>query len=489
MRSDRERLLLILLLVPLACAGREPHALTPPSADPCAIAFGAATKAAPGDARPVIIALHERIDASHAPRARNESERFVFAQLYETLVRLDCHGRAIPALAESWTRTPDGRGWLFTLRAGARFDDDTALTATDVAASWTAPTAADAPVASAITAIAVLGERALRVELNVPADTAPTLFADEALAVHKPSSHRAWPYGTGRYRAPAAAQSRDQQFPRTLLLEPVQRAAEADASELPPPLEFRIAPDADPRNTLDAGANVLITTDAAAISYAASHPAFTSAALPWDVTYLLVTPARTAAGASGSPGNDAPAAARTLREQLARDAVPGTARPAEPKWADRGAPSDSLRCTPVRPTAPSSAATPRTNRIVYPRSDRAARGLAERLVALATANRPDERWLLDRLGGAAAAPRMVAAGLSPAELAAALRTGAERAYVVPVAHRSMDACAELGHTTDVTVLPLVDTRPTAILRRGLTGVVIDGSGVLLLERARWTSVR
>src|SRR4051794_6774961 len=48
------------------------------------------------------VALSDHIDPSNAPRPSNESEQLLFRQLYETLVRVDCHGRARPGLAASW---------------------------------------------------------------------------------------------------------------------------------------------------------------------------------------------------------------------------------------------------------------------------------------------------------------------------------------------------------------------------------------------------
>src|SRR5678815_5156745 len=36
------------------------------------------------------VALNERVDPANAPHPSNESERLVFRQLYETLVRVDC---------------------------------------------------------------------------------------------------------------------------------------------------------------------------------------------------------------------------------------------------------------------------------------------------------------------------------------------------------------------------------------------------------------
>jgi ABC-type transport system substrate-binding protein len=83
------------------------------------------------------VALSDRIDPSNAPYPSNESERLLFRQLYETLVRVDCHGRVRPGLAESWRLDANGRTWTVTLRDNARFSDGALLTAADVRASWT----------------------------------------------------------------------------------------------------------------------------------------------------------------------------------------------------------------------------------------------------------------------------------------------------------------------------------------------------------------
>ena len=83
------------------------------------------------------VGLSDRIDPSNAPRPSNASERLLFRQLYETLVRVDCMGRVRPGLAASWRLDGDGRTWIVTLREGARFSDGTAVTAADVRAGWT----------------------------------------------------------------------------------------------------------------------------------------------------------------------------------------------------------------------------------------------------------------------------------------------------------------------------------------------------------------
>src|SRR5262245_61673298 len=81
------------------------------------------------------VALTDRIDPANAPRPSNESERLLFRQLYETLVRADCMGELRPGLAASWRLDADGRTWIVTLRENARFADGTSVTADQVRAS------------------------------------------------------------------------------------------------------------------------------------------------------------------------------------------------------------------------------------------------------------------------------------------------------------------------------------------------------------------
>ncbi len=62
--------------------------------------------------------------------------RFVWAQIYETLVRLDEDLNLIPGLAESWEPQEDGKVWLFHLRKGVQFHDGTPFTAEAVQYSY-----------------------------------------------------------------------------------------------------------------------------------------------------------------------------------------------------------------------------------------------------------------------------------------------------------------------------------------------------------------
>lgn len=60
----------------------------------------------------------------------------ITAELCEGLVTNAADGSEIPGAAESWTVSPDGRTYTFTLRAGARWSDGTPVTAEDWVWSW-----------------------------------------------------------------------------------------------------------------------------------------------------------------------------------------------------------------------------------------------------------------------------------------------------------------------------------------------------------------
>lgn len=383
----------------------------------------------------LVIAVDGEVDVAHAPRPRTAAERLVFAQLYETLVTLDCEGRLVPGLASAWRRTPDGSGWIFTLRRDARFSDGAALTARDVAASW-------AMSGGDIASLAVLGDRDLRVQTSSDALAQPLRFADPAYAVARPAPSGGWPLGTGGYVV-----DRDG-GPHTLRLLPVEPAAD-------PLLEVTDLRGADPRNALDTGIDVLPSNSPRALDYAAVHPSYRVVPLPWDVTYALVVPER--GGTSmGSPQSLEEGVAEGVRVELARDAVRVTARASS---------SPSVSCAGPRP-----ASVPRERSIRYSATDATARALAERLVSLAAAARSDVRGASIMTALAGMTPR----GAAPLE-ERALRRGDDLAHVASMPLRTADTCANVA--VAARVFPLIDTRSSVILRSGVV-LTVDGNGTL-----------
>src|SRR5688500_15250694 len=145
------------------------------------------------------VALGDRIDSSNAPRPSNDSERLLFRQLYETLVRVDCNGRAAPGLAASWRLDADGRTWIVTLRESARFSDGTPVTAADVRASWTRDGMGDElrpHVSRLVQSIAAVGGRALAITLRSHRVDVPMALAHPDLAIARSVADSPWPLGT-----------------------------------------------------------------------------------------------------------------------------------------------------------------------------------------------------------------------------------------------------------------------------------------------------
>lgn len=426
----RRAILVGLLAVACRAPGPRAELATPaPSDTMCTVAAG---RAAPRDT--VSVAVTEAVDPSHAPVPRNGAERLVFAQLYETLLRVDCQGRVLPGLARGWDGASGDR-WTFALRDDARFWDGAPVTARDVAAAWRLR---DSILARAVT---VEGDRSLTVRAP---DDALQALADPALAVTKPAPGGGWPIGTGsRWMTGAPSDA-----PDLLVARPLQPAGVAAA-------KIAIVPASGVRDALDAGADVLLTRDPAALEYAGRLSGYADLPLDWNRTYVLL-----------GPGRDHPGAGELRLESL-REAVRGDARPAEWHEGGRFWFADLRRCELAAGREAPGPVGPR-HRVVYDQSDRSAADVAARLVGLGVLGRGT-----------------VAAGLPAPAFAAALRAGGDAWYVLDLPRRVYDPCRaalELPAWTGAgTVEPLLDVRSHAVVRRGLPRMVIDWDGTLRLS--------
>jgi hypothetical protein len=242
------------------------------------------------------------------------------------------------------------------------------------------------------------------------------------------------------------------------------------------------------RDALDAGADVLITSDAITLAYAVAKASLSSVPLPWDRLYVLMEPGRLA----HMPGDSAPAA----KMDLAANALRVEAQPASDSVWWRG-----LKCPNAesgRPIqAPGGTLKSPTARIVYDKRDDVARALSERLVGLADARAAR----LAALDSALSSARSIhATGLDSGAFRAALASGREVAYVTALPINPTNRCHELDIIHDLApwlataddtlargggeeqkIVPLVETRARAILRRQRVGVSIDRSGIMYLE--------
>ena len=276
------------------------------------------------------MALTDPVDWARVSNPANDSERLLFRQLFETLVRVDCRGEIRPGIADKWSSDSTGRIWTFTFPEPGQFTDHPPITAGAVASSWKArePAVQSLGIDSAV----ALDDRTLRVTLRASRDSAPRLFADPLLsvdrrvaAVHEPS---------GRVVVPND-----------------------------PPVDFELSPAGDPRDALDRGVDLVVTRDPAVAEYVASRPEFVTSPLPWGRTYALLQ----FAGTQPISG--------TWRADSLRDVVQAEARPAQPPFWWSGPQSCRLDVLMgvTLPTSP---------RLVYSRTDEIARALAERIVAL-----------------------------------------------------------------------------------------------------------
>ena len=514
----------LLVCAASACAGR----VTAPPPEPlpvesaCAVvptgAAGASAPApgsptvpaAPGAVEPpVVVGVSGAVDLLHAPMPTTPAEEVVFAHLYETLVRIDCTGQVRPAIAESWSPEQDGRAWTFRVRADVRDWRGELVTAHSVATSLSRPrvpaaAALSAREAPAIEQLTVLDAWTLRVVLG--SAVGAEYFARPELAVTMGLGANGWPIGTGVYRpavggAPASPPSGSAQAPRSMA-----RPSAAVRLTGPATVDVRSIT-GDVRDALEAGVDLWVAREPTVIEYAEASPEFEASPLAWDRAYVLVSAAAvlsaggpTTVASSGEPVAEPGPAVSSLAvppaaaTALARDAVRIEARAA--------AATEDARCPMPGAPAPVNPSSGRARRIVYPASDPTARSLAERLVALALApERPESAWLSARVPELTSGGRIAAAGLGEGAFEDALHVGSDAAFVVPVRRGELTQPCDLAAAAAArapwliaptggasgrgpAVLPLLETRSTLVVREGIEGIGVGGSGALRLERLR-----
>jgi hypothetical protein len=408
------------------------------------------------------VGLAEPIDPANAMHPSNASERLLFRHVYETLVRVDCEERAAPGLAASWRLDADGRTWFVTIRDDARFSDGAAVTAAGVKAGWVRDGSGDElrpQVSRFIESVVVAGDKELAIALRGQRYDAPLALAHPDLVIARRVPDSPWPVGT---RPVGVVSERD--------------AVVVTSLDQPSSIRFVIAP-GDPRNLLDRGVDLLMTRDPATLDYAATLPQYRSVALEWQRTHVLLTPGR---------ARGARMLSEDARRALADDAVRGEALGAAgPFWwqelADCNADAPQPLDQSFRPSG----------RVVFDAADGVARDLAERLVGLVSASGPGAVAILDAL--IPDRPRRTyqrATGLTGEPLALARRRGTDAGYIVALDRRPSDPCRDLRVLMEgarwldpETIVPLVDTRRQAIVRRGRSGVTKEGDGGLFLAGA------
>ena len=321
-----------------------------------------------------------------APVPTNRGERLVFAQLYETLVNVDCQGGASPGLAEHWACTEDSTVWVFSLRKGARFWDGTPVTSLDVRQAWlrnqALPRAAgqSSPWAWLDVrerSVQALDARRLSIRLPEPQADFPLLLAHPATAVAVERLGWTWPVGSGPCRLQAATPA---PLP-DLVCRPNVHHPE-------PPVWKRLTifarPGVDPRDLVATDTDLFVVRQLQDVAFYDAAPGYRALPLPWDRLYLLVLPPEqrdlgagrwlTAAGRLTLPGDITGVSTRTWSSlafpgggatgcpQLTGPVTTSSAAPLDWELADQNLAADV---------------------VLYRADDPGARELAERLVALA----------------------------------------------------------------------------------------------------------
>jgi peptide/nickel transport system substrate-binding protein len=82
------------------------------------------------------VGISTDVDHWHLDKFPGGDARFVWSQIYETLVRVDPDLKIQPGLAESWETPDDGKTWRFHLREGISFHDGTPFNAAAVVFSY-----------------------------------------------------------------------------------------------------------------------------------------------------------------------------------------------------------------------------------------------------------------------------------------------------------------------------------------------------------------
>jgi hypothetical protein len=206
---------------------------------------------------------------------------------------------------------------------------------------------------------------------------------------------------------------------------------------------------ADPRDALDAGVDILPSDDPDLLEYARTRSDVVVHPLPWGRTYVLVIPPE-----QGGFDDLIPPDSAAFRAGLARDAVRVEARAAEGPywWEDAGTCPDS---------EPPSASAPGLRPPAHAWADPAARALAERLVALSSR------------------PLRVIGGLHPRLPVPAVHSGQGVAYVVGIPRVALVPCREVvGWPAGSSVVPLVETRRSVVVRRGVPLLTVEFDGRL-----------
>jgi len=436
-------------------------------------------RAETGTADSITVAITGQHEKSPLLDADDKYARFTYRQLTETLIRIDCIGEIRQGLAESWENNEQGTVWTFRLRGNARFSDGERVFAQRIVANW--QDVLDQH--SAIDSIVAADHQTIRVFFSKALPAVPTMFASPLFAAATLANSQRW-VTTGPYRPGYKDFSS-----LTGRLEPNPLSENRG-----PFIEIIDARAKDERDLFSEQIDLFITSDPDVIDYAETLDDYTSIALPWETTYVLLSTTRVTESDKIETDDPLPVG---LTRGLATEAVRTSSRGSvSPQWWNslQGCPSAEDR---IPRRARAFFYTSGFREILYDENDDIAGNLAERIVAIASENKdqnPETAALLERIPGFQNDNvGLTTKASSPGILAQSLSGGDDFAYIVPVKVHPFDVCSAWSELMEripwvtngpnnvaAAVVPLLDVRPHVIVRRADFGLIVDRFGYLTI---------
>ena len=391
----------------------------------------------------------------------------LFHARYRPLVSLDCGGEVVPGVAASWERLTGGTLWRLTIAADVRMKDGSPAVAHRLVEQW-APSVGPN---SSIKRLDAPAPEILDVELHAASDSLPGALASPRFALKMSADSSGQVLGGSDTPADPRSPGAERERPILLVVDRESR---------------------DERDLLENGIDLMISSDLNVIAYANRLPAYETIPLPHDAGYVLLVTTRVIEPERiDSTGTRAAGWWRSFADGAVRaDArEPG----GHPWWQRLEGCSPDLFDSGVasRPTATFYASGQK--RVLYPAGDAVARDIAERVVALALTNAPDDPAATFL---AASVPRLAegrgvltARSADASEFESSLNRGDDLAYVIRLPVRPYDVCRAYaavverapwlaGHAerAATAIVPIAETRSHLISRTPHPALAIDWFG-------------
>jgi peptide/nickel transport system substrate-binding protein len=154
--------------------------------------------------RAIRVATEDTFTSLRPERYASMTDLQIGLQIFETLVGYDRSLRLEGRLAESWACTPDGLGYRFVLRPGARFHDGEPVTATAVRDFLAGSCLERLGVRSLAASVEAIGSREVEIVLRRPFSPFLDRLASPAAVVYSTTGARDGepPAGTGAFGRP-----------------------------------------------------------------------------------------------------------------------------------------------------------------------------------------------------------------------------------------------------------------------------------------------